>query len=507
MPVPRDPVASRSNPKRPRFSEYRVSLGLALFGLAVVVGLFAGLIQGPLAAVSFTLSLGLILGLVLSEKWLALPLTAFLLVMPSLLTEIVGGVQVVQVLGFATVGGTLLAVLVGDRSFTWSPVLSGAAVFLAGVILSTILARDPILSARSASGYVLGFGLAFAVVQAVRRTSDLTWLLRAWVVGSLFVIAPNIESPQNVRVSFGGAQVQGRLSGVFSEPNAFGEFCIMALFVAVALFLASTNRLDRIMGASLAALSVVAVAFTLSRGTWIGVAVGLLVLAVLVPRFAIVLGAIVVTVVAGLGTAIAGGQEFALAFVSRMASFSEGAENPEDLRPLIWREALAMWQDSEWVGIGLGGYKEFSRYGGSIIAPEGAFHAHNGMLNYGTETGVLGLLSLLLCIGIALYVSLKAIWGSKSTLLPKPAIASLLAAMFGIAAHGLVDYVYSNPMLLALVWILLGFLAVACKPLPPPPVVSDGEVEGLGGAVESGRVPSPDQVSVSVADRDEGEGG
>lgn len=431
-------------------------IGLSL--LAMLLGQRAGLLG--IAAIA-------IVGVMaLTMRWPFLPILVVLISTPLLLTDLSGGIQVVHVLGAASAVGTLWAVLLRRGAFTGSPILFGGLIFMASLMVSVLVSTSPVIAARVALMYALAVAIGYAVLQGAHERTGAVWIMRAWMVGVVLSIAPHLEAPKPVTVELGGGVVRGRLEGVFTQPNDLGEFCLLSLFVALALWWASDRWFDKVLALSGMGLASVASVLALSRGTFIGIGVGLVVLALLVPRFWRTL----------LAWVVAGGTLLVVLYltqnpavnvlISRLASVTEAENNPSDERGLIWQEAIRLWSNNQWAGVGPGGYLPSSQLGGSLVAPEGAYHAHNILLHIGAEAGIIGIIGLLTAIAIGGVYSLHLIWENAPSVLPRASNAALLAGLVGVAAHGTVDFEYANPVLILLAWIMIGLLASGLRPPP-----------------------------------------
>ncbi|MCS6843156.1 MAG: O-antigen ligase family protein [Caldilineales bacterium] len=122
-----------------------------------------------------------------------------------------------------------------------------------------------------------------------------------------------------------------------------------------------------------------------------------------------------------------------------------------------WLAAAGMWADHLWLGVGLGNYAvAYSAYAlPRWQDPLG--HAHNVYLNFGAETGLLGLMAYLVLWTAAVVQALKAALGRRSLLMAVGAGA--LGALVHATVHNLFDNLWVQHIALQL-GFLLGLIAV-----------------------------------------------
>jgi len=289
-----------------------------------------------------------------------------------------------------------------------------------------------------------------------------------------------------------------RAYGTFEQPNPFGGFMSLSVFLGLGTFtgmlfqlLRDRYRREGVPGregkeeragvwtkiGSLAAVGVCAVSCTLalffswSRGAWLGFAAGVVVLMLFLPR-KLVHGAAVgaLAVVLGGGLFAAGAVQGVLPsdLVQRVTNINQGVAlgdvrgvdindaNYAVLERLAhWQAALEMARDHLWTGVGFGNYEAaYSAYA-LINWPDALGHAHNYYLNLLAEVGMLGLSAYLLLWGSVVWRTIR-IMGKAEW--PERGIAvGLLAAWASLSVHHLVDKLYVNNIYLQ-IGVMLGLL-------------------------------------------------
>ncbi|HEX3214165.1 MAG TPA: O-antigen ligase family protein, partial [Actinomycetota bacterium] len=159
----------------------------------------------------------------------------------------------------------------------------------------------------------------------------------------------------------------------------------------------------------------------------------------------------------------------------RLKTFSTPTAIPWDDRPGIYREAWSEIQARPLTGFGPGGFPVASSRAESGVRTIGAFHAHNVLLTVAAESGVPAVLLLIgftLSVGV---VALRAIRRLRAGDRPRDAalVACLAAALMMVVGQGLVDFTLRNPIIVVLVWSVVGLLLaadrVSASPGAPPP--------------------------------------
>lgn len=391
-----------------------------------------------------------------------------LLVAPAAFTPVpgTGGLRVIHVAVLVAMAGVALGAVTGRIRAKPPAVLIFPALFAAAFAMTTLTSHVPVDSLRATVGQLLGLGMAVSAGVVVRQSREyLPWLLRGWIVGSVLVIVPALPGALNATDLFAGALVEGRVQGVFSQPNDFGEFSFYALVMSWALYAAAKSRGDRIVSLIGGVAAAAGVAVSFSRGTWIGLVVMMLAACVFAPRLLVpVAGAMAALAPIFVVSVITGTPPFAALSGRLTALFSGSNPNPEDDRGLIHEQAWRIFTDNPISGRGPATFPGAAYDPGADLIRRPYIHGHSVLLTVAAEMGLIGIVTLLaLTIAMAV-VFLRA----RRRLLIARRIAessrlSILAAgLVGIAAHGLFDCVYTNPYLVPLAWFQIGILAGIC---------------------------------------------
>jgi O-antigen ligase len=260
---------------------------------------------------------------------------------------------------------------------------------------------------------------------------------------------------------------EGRVFGLTFSPDMLAGMLSGLLPLALALAVSGRGGRDGVVrigaGAALAALFAIVLWLTRSLGGLLAAGAGVGLWAVvglgLTPRrlgrarFGLMAGAAAAVIVAGgLGLMAArGGPLLRL----------DPAHNPMMLRLDNWRTALAVWKEFPLSGAGGGQYGLAMKLHRSLIGNE-AKHVHDTFLEVLAETGPLGLAGVVMMF-LALAQAGAALAGEQNGCAGEgtraPTGGGLRAGLFAggaaVGLHGLIDFDWAAPEVIAVFWIAL----------------------------------------------------
>ena len=294
----------------------------------------------------------------------------------------------------------------------------------------------------------------------VRR--QLVWwsalLLAFWILDALL--------QSTFGVGFGGALETDRVSGIFGDDNLkLGP--VLAVLSPLPVLVA-LDRYGRRVAALVWLLAAIAVLLAGARGGWISFAVVTLALlwriAQTPRRFAMGL------LVASLVGAAAGSVTYALSdrFAARvdrtLAVFDgtrAGLENALAYRASIWETALDMSLAHPFNGVGVRAFRyDYIAHAAAddqwlaMNPGQGAFHAHQWLLEVASETGAFGLACWIALLGL-LWRHWRC-WSRECRHAAAPYSIALLAMLFPLNTH---FAFYSSFWSNLYFWLLLVFIA------------------------------------------------
>ncbi|WP_157431506.1 O-antigen ligase family protein [Actinomadura hibisca] len=337
------------------------------------------------------------------------------------------GVQV----SVGDVASVLLVVVAGCwallRRWRLAPVvLLAFGPLVAALTVSTICSQDV---AASLPGYVrvvqIFVLVPLAVVVALRDRRDVAVVAGAVVVVGVAEAGYGVwQAVTRTGASFEGRNV--RAVGTFGATDVMAMATVagFAVFVVVAIILSRPGRARAVAFAALAVLAA-GLLLSLSRGSWIAVGAGVLIMLVwfdlrVALRTALCVAAAAVVLVGGLGV----GSE---SIASRTRSIAASVDDPDQSvndRYSLWGTATAIWGDHPVTGVGVKNFPAF-RDTYAPIQLSGASETddpvngylrqpllspHNQYLLVLSEQGVLGLTGFLLLFALVL----RGLWAGRA---------------------------------------------------------------------------------------------
>jgi hypothetical protein len=337
-------------------------------------------------------------------------------------------------------------------------VLVLGAAFVGGAAVSGV---QPELIRRVAKlvASLLFFIVARALLSEQGRVYQLTcWLMVAGAVqgaigASLMLLSPltqlNVLSSLQV-IGYPTTNVlryvpgpnntytdQLRAIGTSVDPNVFGGTLMLALALIVVQWASPRPLLPRPMLVLLAIPTSAGILLSLSRASWLGATVGLLLIGTLRYRRIVVLAALVG--LALLATPIG------LEVVGRFVSGFSIADRATAFRVGEYANAWTLIQRYPLLGIGFG-------LSPDIDVSAGVSSVY---LLVAEQTGLLGLGVYLVALGSAWLGSMRALGETKDAR-QQGVLAALLAAFSGALVAGLLDHYFANhafPHAVALIWL------------------------------------------------------
>ena len=391
-------------------------------------------------------------------------------------------------------GANLVDVLVGVTAAAW--IARGVAqrrlVFRAPPLTSVvlILTWTLALSLTQAQSFSLGAGewlkwLEFALVYLL-ATQLLAPHKVAWVIGALFASAMAevaLGAYQYLNSAGPEAFLVGehlRAYGTLNQPNPYAGYLGCLTPVAVSLALAALGRwwtarkrIDLALGTMCAVIGlamIAGIAMSSSRGSWLGLAAGLLVVVCMRSRrTAIVSSAVIVLLVVFL--AAAGTAWLPHPLASRVSDLAGYITGPDPARTEItdanfailerlahWESGLRMFDAHPLLGVGIGNYE--AAYG-SFALPhwyDSLGHAHNIFINFLAESGFVGLAAFLLFWCGALVVAWRG--AQRSSGYSAAVALGVVGTIAYITVHSLFDNLFVQHIQLQLA-LMLGGVASA----------------------------------------------
>ena len=264
-------------------------------------------------------------------------------------------------------------------------------------------------SIKTLVGYLF-FVLALLFVKKNKILNNAKYLIEfallCGVIISLYTIYQRLIMSNSVLGVIKPDVYSGRYGGVFINPNHLASFLICLHPVILVQVLKSGIKHNlRLLFCFVYILMGVAIFLTMSRGGWIGLLIGSMV--VLSVRFVrnyrpVTIAALLITFFIGLGIF-----SFSAKFRSRITSIAVADSADSGMfRIWLWKSAFQMWSDNKLIGAGPGQFQvRFPQYRPPTI-PVNPEYVHNEYLEILVEYGVLGFVAFSLILYKIIFIPL-----------------------------------------------------------------------------------------------------
>jgi O-antigen ligase len=353
----------------------------------------------------------------------------------------------------------------GQGLVGWAPELWWFLALVVWTVVGFPHAVDRALAIRQIAQLAGGLLFATLVVAACRNRHDVRVVVAGFLAVSFFIGLSGVHGGQQLQAQFGGSLVTGRAQGVFTQPNELGSFCAPLALLALAVAAAARGRV-RWAALAAALANLLGMALSLSRGAWIGFALGsVLLVLTLAPARRVLLVATPLLLLLALGMGAFAPTNPQVEVVGARLKSISGEKNPYDARPAIWTEARREVVAHPLIGVGAGGFPAASVTATSEARTTYASHAHNLLLTWAAETGLPGaglIVAFAIHAGLACARARRVLVRSGHTI-DVAVLLGLAAALVAVLGQGLVDYTLRNSVLFVACFGLIGALAASTK--------------------------------------------
>lgn len=396
--------------------------------LAAVAGAAAGLTRGPGVVLPVVLVLALlVLGLLLVRPEALLLAVAAFPWLDWVARRSLGGLGGAwdDALLLGAIALLLWCVLVLRRWRLWTvpimlPVLVAFAAAIGSVVVNKVPGDVGLYALRILFEPLLFYFVAFLFPKDRRWLRAVVFVFvlagAAMALHGLYQYLTGAPMPAHW-VDVSETNIGTRAYSIVDNPNGLGAFLLMGAIVSMSMALGRGSRpLARLFWAGACVVHLVGIAVTFSRGAWIGLAAGVIVLLLVAYRRYLL--ALVTAAVVGWFAAPA-------TFVQRLRfAFSSAyiTKSSEAGRLYVWRMALRFINDHPWFGLGLG------TFGGTSAVTFGysRLWVDSFYLQLGAEGG-------LLLLGFFLWILLRVAKGlvKGRTVTRDPYLRALTAGVLG----------------------------------------------------------------------------
>lgn len=349
-----------------------------------------------------------------------------------------------------------------DYRLKTSPVDMPLIMFIAVMLFCLIFnSHDFAVSVEGFRAIVQYMLWYFVVIQLIKGedsakaiTAFFVVTVAALAVYGVYQYAVGVEMPAGW-TDHNEASLRTRVFAIFTSPNVFGSLLTLAAPMSVSMMLISKSRAAKAAFGAMTLFIAASLAFTFSRGAWIGfiVAVGVY---VLVKDKRLIIPCVVAAVlIAVLVPSISGRIGYMLSPEYIESSLRGG-------RLVRWMTGLKIFADYPVLGIGLG------QFGGAVAMNNNisvivdnqvteAFYMDNYMLKTAVESGLVGFTAFMALMYSVFINGLRTV-RTAVTDVSKELATGILAGLCGIIVHNFVENIFEVPMMTSLFWTFTAVL-------------------------------------------------
>ena len=257
-------------------------------------------------------------------------------------------------------------------------------------------------------------------------------------------------------------ELKTRVFSTLGNPNVLAAFLVMTAGLSIGWSTDVHRRDGKLALLLVAALSIVCILLTYSRGAWL--ALGVMGLLLLLSgrrpgRRSLMLSLAIIGILAFLAH-----ESLLPRFRSILGMFNP-ADSSVALRWALWESTLAMINEHPWLGLGWGSYRFiYPEYDFFVQNPDVIiYHGHNTLLSLAAEIGLPGTLFFAVAWVIICLRSLQRGWRGVST--DRGLYFGFFLAFGGMAAFSLTDHVLFNIQVTAVFWSMMAAVAVSDRAL------------------------------------------
>ncbi|MDD3766682.1 MAG: O-antigen ligase family protein [Eubacteriales bacterium] len=236
-----------------------------------------------------------------------------------------------------------------------------------------------------------------------------------------------------------------RVYSTLENPNVLGEYLLLAIPICAAVFWTRKALLPKLFyGGTLGAM-LICMILTMSRGCWLGLILVAAVFAAFTDWRLVLAGLVLV---------------FLMPFVvpqsiiARFSSIGNISDTSTSYRLYIWLGTINMLKHFGLYGIGLGGEAFNKIYPFYAYSAAHALHSHSIYLQLLSETGIVGLGTVIITVIFAFKKMLLTRIQYKKAF-PGIFAISILAGILGFMLQGFFDYTWYNYRVFLIFWMVM----------------------------------------------------
>lgn len=310
-------------------------------------------------------------------------------------------------------------------------------------IVASIMALYPLKSLLKFGPYIFSFFIYYKISTGTWQKDKLVKFLQI-LLALAFVICIHGIFEYVWKLSHGVSDLGLRITSFTTHPNSLAKWLLPLVPVSLTFTIISRNPRYKLLYGLASFCMVLIIGLTLSRGAWIALFAGFVLLALLFRNYRLLstMGVLVAVTIFLLPPEI--GLQRLMSIVNPYHAW-----NVERLN--VWLATFAIIKDHPFFGVGLNNFQFYYLDYKPVAGAEIFRHAHNTFLNIAVEMGVLGLVLFLLFLGIVLRKIFQPGVPDEEARIGR----SLAIGLISLLVFGMVEYIFNNEAQIVMFFVQL----------------------------------------------------
>nr|MBK5234106.1 O-antigen ligase family protein [Clostridium sp.] len=327
------------------------------------------------------------------------------------------------------------------------------AILFGIMLVSTVYATDKSLALTESLRYLTYLFIYFIIKYEFNTKEAITTLLKCYIFTSLLLSIFGIIQhftiwglDEKFIVAYSSGYTVIKIAATMYNPNAYAAYLILIIFPVIMLSIYEKRLKYRAIYTIISILLIVNLFMTYSRNAQLGFALGAIILCVVYSWKLIIPFGLTGTVLM-----------FIPSVLDRAKDIPNALQNESRLK--LWKTAIMMIKEHPILGVGNGNYatrynEYVSKYKELKYFEYQDYPAHNSYLKVQSELGIIGIVSFLGIITIAL-LRIKRLYSTTIDKFHKPFYMGVMASMIAFLFMNISDNLFFVPKATTYFWFLL----------------------------------------------------
>jgi len=315
--------------------------------------------------------------------------------------------------------------------------------------ISIFVAMNKRLTITNSIRFTFYIFVFYLISYTVKNKKQISMILNAFIFTA--ILSSLVSIYQIIKLASIGEPLNSnnRILSFLENSNNLGAYTILSIFVIIMLLITATKKSSKIFFGCLSLLLLLNVISSQSRNALIGLAIGILLVAILYDKRFIILSVILPIIL----------------FIipqSRLRILQIFDPEQNISRFKIWESAKMMIKDNPIFGIGYENFQiQYPIYVNNnkeaLLVSDSylSLHPHNIFLKFQSELGILGTISLILFISITI-ITLINICNKHTDKNISNILIGLTSSFIALQFMNLIDNFYGAPKVILSMFVILG---------------------------------------------------